>query len=169
MKKNLKVKFYIKSKTKGFTLIELIVVMAIILVMASFLIPKFNGYRGKAQRLKVVDTGRQIYLTAMESYAENNGKFNNQKLLDTSKELLGIDNLQILNAGEDNFVINYHVDEKPYILKFNKNENDFCIEDNSGSKLYPNNNEKNDIKTYGENINNGTHKVDEGNKKSNED
>src|SRR3712207_9173943 len=79
MKVNGKFKFGIKNTTKGFTLIELIVVMAIILVMASFLIPKFNGYRGKAQRLKVVDTGRQIYLTAIESYSENNGEFNNQK------------------------------------------------------------------------------------------
>ncbi|KEI15009.1 type II secretion system protein [Clostridium novyi] len=139
MKVNGKFKFGIKNTTKGFTLIELIVVMAIILVMASFLIPKFNGYRGKAQRLKVVDTGRQIYLTAIESYSENNGEFNNQKLLETSKELLGIDNLEILNEGENNFIINYNVDEKPYILKFNKNENDFCIEDTNGSKLYPNN------------------------------
>ena len=36
-----------KPTRKGFTLIEIVVVMAVILVLSSFLIPKFKGYREK--------------------------------------------------------------------------------------------------------------------------
>src|SRR3712207_7567694 len=101
----LKLMFSLKYKkkrcinSKGFTLIELIIVMAIILVMASFLIPKFNGYRGKAERVKAIDTGRQIYVSAMESYMENKGVFNEGQLEETSKELLGIEKLNIKKIG----------------------------------------------------------------------
>ncbi|KEH94724.1 N-terminal cleavage protein [Clostridium botulinum C/D str. BKT12695] len=124
------------TKNKGFTLIELIIVMAIILVMASFLIPKFNGYRGRAERVKAIDTGRQIYLSAMESYMENGGTFNGEKLAKTSKELLGMENVSIESASEDNVVINYGVDNKNYSLKFGKNSSNFYINNEKG-EIYP--------------------------------
>ncbi len=128
-------------KSKGFTLIELIIVMAIILLMASFLIPKFNGYRGKAERLKAIDTGRQIYVSAMESYMENKGVFNKEQLEKTSKELLGIENLNIQSVSEDDVVINYDVDNKQYSLRFSKNSSNFHINDGK-EEIYPKN-EKN--------------------------
>lgn len=136
--KNFKLKCYIKTTKKGFTLIELIVVIAIMLVLSSFLIPKFNGYRGRAEKLKVIDTGRQIYLTAMESFAENNGKLDSQKLSETSKELLGIDKLKISNLSENGFDISYDVDEKNYVLKVDKNNNNFIINTSGGDKIYSN-------------------------------
>lgn len=68
-------KYFMKKSKKGFTIIELITVMSIILILAGMLIPKLNGYRGKAQKLKVDNYARQIYMAAMASYADNNGKF----------------------------------------------------------------------------------------------
>ena len=139
-------KYKKRIKRKGFTLIELIIVMAIILVMASFLIPKFNGYRGKAERVKAIDTGRQIYVVAMESYMENKGVFNKGQLEKTSKELLGIEKLNIEIASDDNVVVNYDVDNKNYCLKFGKNSSNFYIHDEKG-EIYPTYNPKNEKKT----------------------
>ncbi|KGN00999.1 N-terminal cleavage protein [Clostridium novyi A str. 4570] len=139
-------KYKKRIKRKGFTLIELIIVMAIILVMASFLIPKFNGYRGKAERVKAIDTGRQIYVAAMESYMENKGVFNEGQLEKTSKELLGIEKLNIQIASDDNVVVNYDVDNKKYCLKFGKNSSNFYIDDEKG-EIYPTYNPKNEKKT----------------------
>ena len=139
-------KYKKRIKRKGFTLIELIIVMAIILVMASFLIPKFNGYRGKAERVKAIDTGRQIYVAAMESYMENKGVFNEGQLEKTSKELLGIEKLNIQIASDDNVVVNYDVDNKKYCLKFGKNSSNFYIDDEKG-EIYPTYNPKKEKST----------------------
>lgn len=126
-----------KNKKKGFTLIELIIVMSIILVMASFLIPKFNGYRSKAQRLKVVDTGRQIYLAVMDSYIEGNESFSEIDISKATKELLGIDNIEVNESSENVVTVKYEVDKKQYYLEFNKTSTGFKIQDNADNQIYP--------------------------------
>jgi len=126
-----------KNKKKGFTLIELIIVMSIILVMASFLIPKFNGYRSKAQRLKVVDTGRQIYLAVMDSYIEGNESFSEIDISKATKELLGIDNIEVNESSENVVTVKYEVDKKQYYLEFNKTSTGFKIQDNAHNQIYP--------------------------------
>jgi type IV pilus assembly protein PilA len=126
-----------KNKKKGFTLIELIIVMSIILVMASFLIPKFNGYRAKAQRLKVVDTGRQIYLAVMDSYIEGNESFSQQGIAKTKEELLGIDNIEFDESSKNVMSVKYEVDKKQYYLEFNTTSTGFKIQDNAHNQIYP--------------------------------
>lgn len=125
------------SRKNGFTLIELIVVMAIILVMASFLIPKFNGYRAKAQKLKVVDTGRQIYLAVVESYIEGNENFNQEDISKTAQELLGLKSIQVINSSKENMSINYEVDKKQYYLEIDETNAGFKIKDSSYNQIYP--------------------------------
>ncbi|QGU96817.1 prepilin-type N-terminal cleavage/methylation domain-containing protein [Clostridium bovifaecis] len=125
------------SRKKGFTLIELIVVMAIILIMASFLIPKFNGYRAKAQKLKIVDTGRQIYLAVVESYIEGNENFNQEELSQTTQELLGLKSIQVINDSKENMSISYEVDKKQYYLEFDETNTGFKIKDSSYNQIYP--------------------------------
>lgn len=61
------------KKKKGFTLIEVIAVIAIIGMMASILLPKFTSYMNEAKKLKVVEQSRKV-LMAVETYnmkAEN--------------------------------------------------------------------------------------------------
>lgn len=124
------------GKSKGFTLIELIVVMAVILVISSLLIPRFNGYRNKAQSLKVIDTGRQIYLAAVESYTEGNGEFSKDGILKATKDLLGIDELEV-DSKANNISIVYKVDNKQYSVNFNELDNGFIIKDSSDKQIYP--------------------------------
>lgn len=56
-----------RRKKKGFTLIELVVVMCIIGILASVLIPQISGYITEAKKLKVLDQSRSIVM-AVESY-----------------------------------------------------------------------------------------------------
>ncbi len=55
-----------KNKKNGFTLIELVVVIAIIAVLAAAFTPKLSGYIEEARKVGVLDQAKRV-LTAYES------------------------------------------------------------------------------------------------------
>ncbi|WP_142414890.1 type II secretion system protein [Hathewaya massiliensis] len=63
-----------RNKKKGFTLIELIVVISIIGILAVILLPKFGGFTDKARKKSVMSEAKTVY-TAMETYYAENGRY----------------------------------------------------------------------------------------------
>lgn len=53
-----------KNKKKGFTLVELIVVLVILAILAALLIPALTGYIDKAKEKSVVSEARQLQMAA---------------------------------------------------------------------------------------------------------
>lgn len=64
-----------ENKKKGFTLVELIVVLVILAILAALLIPALTGYIDKARNKSIVAETRQTVMAAQtlvdEEYAKN--------------------------------------------------------------------------------------------------
>ncbi|NSJ92085.1 type II secretion system protein [Clostridium cochlearium] len=114
-----------REKNKGFTLVELLVVMTIILILIGFMVPKIGGYRTKANKLKAENCAKQIYTAAMCSYGETNGKFNGDNLKETIKLLLGEnteENIIVGNVSDDEAIVTFTIDDKEYSMNINKDD-----------------------------------------------
>lgn len=58
---------------KGFTLVELIVVLVILAILAALLIPALTGYIDKANKEKVVSEARMVLMAAQTEISEDYG------------------------------------------------------------------------------------------------
>lgn len=61
-----KIKSNLKNKKKGFTLIELVAVMAIIAILSAAFIPRFGNYITQAKKVSILNEEKSI-VTAYES------------------------------------------------------------------------------------------------------
>src|SRR5881392_1688811 len=67
---------YMKTKSSSaFTLIELLIVIAIIAILASFALPAFLGVQERAKQTKDLSNGKQIVLALRQFALDNNGAF----------------------------------------------------------------------------------------------
>lgn len=73
-----------KNKKKGFTLVELIVVLAILAILAAMLVPALTGYIDKANAQKVVATTRQVVMAAQSEVTEEYSNSSSAKLTEAT-------------------------------------------------------------------------------------
>jgi prepilin-type N-terminal cleavage/methylation domain-containing protein len=65
----------IKKTSSAFTLIELLIVIAVIAILASFALPAFLGVQERAKQTKDLSNGKQIVLALRQFALDNNGAF----------------------------------------------------------------------------------------------
>jgi type IV pilus assembly protein PilA len=85
-------------KKKGFTLIELIVVIAILGILAAVLIPKFTGFQDKARSTQALTDAKQIATAADSLIAEGKTTYDADG---TSSSILFADADILKIAGSD--------------------------------------------------------------------
>jgi len=128
-------------KTKGFTLIELVVVISIILVFAGFLIPKFTGYLDKAKETKAINTAKQLHTAAMASYGENDGKFTDEGITEMVGILTSAEGVAVVSGADGKSVnINYTSDGDDYKLGISDGSGTFTVykgQGESADEIYP--------------------------------
>lgn len=66
-----------KHKNKGFTLVELIVVLVILAILAALLVPALTGYIDKAKEKKIVAETRMVVMAVQTVASETYGSLNN--------------------------------------------------------------------------------------------
>lgn len=68
------------KEKKGFTLVELIVVLVILAILAALLVPALTGYIDRANNQKVIATTRQVVMAAQTITSEAYAKAEDGKL-----------------------------------------------------------------------------------------
>ena len=67
---------YSKNKKRGFTLVELIVVLVILAILAALLIPALTGYIDKAKKDQVIAETRMLHEAVQTEMSELYGSAN---------------------------------------------------------------------------------------------
>ncbi len=126
------------KKKKGFTLIEIMVAVAIMLVLMGFLVPKLAGYRAKAMEVKAINTGKQIYSAAMTSYSMTNGEFKTDDVKSVITDTTGVEVKEQSSVDvEKDITIVYSSDSNSYSVTIDVPKNTYEVKDKDGNTLYP--------------------------------
>ncbi|SHH37569.1 type II secretion system protein [Clostridium grantii] len=128
----------INNKKKGFSIIEILVAMAITLILLSIMAPKYMAYRDKAKELKAVDLGRKIYSVYLDSFM-NEGGYDAAVLKVDINTMLGIAGTDItLSDNDDPVTIEYPCDGEEYSVEINKANGNFEVKHDS-NEIYSSN------------------------------
>lgn len=129
------------EKKKGFTLVELMIVISILLVLLGFMIPKFSAYLDKAKKIKAMNTAKQIQTAAMASYGDNNGKFVEDDVESNVTALTTVASADIVSTtvsgtGNQALTINYESDGKSYTINIDAEANTYTLKQGQ-NQIFP--------------------------------
>lgn len=116
------------TSQKGFTLIELMLVLALLTILAGIAVPKLIGLDQKAEDTAIYSVGTSIR-SAMEVYHQFNGEYPAE--VDNWQELDQL--LYIIELGQ---VDNYHIGSFKYSIDDQKNNYLIKLSSSSSGKEY---------------------------------
>lgn len=85
------------KEKKGFTLVELIVVLVILAILAALLVPALTGYIDKARKESIVAETRSVVMAAQTVVSEKYGK----NMADVTLEQKDLDEIKKLSEVPD--------------------------------------------------------------------
>ncbi len=135
-------------KHKGFTLIELMLVITVVLILMGFLVPKVSAYQDKARSAKAMNTAKQIQTAALASYGNNDSKFDRNDVKETIIELTSVGESASVSLGSDEQTINitYDSDGKSCAVKIAAKDNTYEVT-YDGKLIFPRQSKINNTKT----------------------
>ena len=90
-----------KNTKKGFTIVELVIVIAVIAILAAVLIPTFSGIIEKANISSAEQEARNAYTQYVADHAADGDEFIDKMVIETSKGYyVYIKNGSVLNEGD---------------------------------------------------------------------
>jgi type IV pilus assembly protein PilA len=134
--KDSKYKQKLKSnKKKGFTLIEVIIAVSIVVILASLSVPKVTGYIDKAKNAKILNSGKQIYTAAMWSYSDQGNTFNKTKIFETINSTVGISGISetAININSTVITIPFSSDSVSCSVEISTSDNSYTIKKNTNA------------------------------------
>jgi type IV pilus assembly protein PilA len=118
-------------RNKGFTLIEVIVAVSIVIILATLAVPKVSGYISKAKEAKTMSMGKQIFTAAMWSYTDNGDNFDAAKVKEAVEKTSNVKLSEDPTIAANTITINFISDSKTYALAINGDANNYTITDGS--------------------------------------
>lgn len=123
-------------KSKGFTLIELMLVITIILILMGFLVPKVSAYQEKARNAKAINTAKQIETAAMASYGNNDSKFDGTDVTTTVQQLTSAQSVSVGTVSDQSVNVTYESDGKSYSVEINATDNTYIVK-RDNNQIFP--------------------------------
>ena len=79
-----------KNNRKGFTIVELVIVIAVIAILATVLVPTFGGIIEKAQNSKTIQEAKNIYTNYSLNHADDAAGFNSNVIVEVGGKYVAI-------------------------------------------------------------------------------